>query len=322
MADMAILGVTGTEEVLYGRLVDAPPSTVADLAQDLAICQAIHVSGALPAGVCRANCEILGERGAVERELAEVLERLVAKGLVTKQPGEPARFCAVAPDLALEVLLREREQRLREARARIDELATAYRAHTGAPTATLIEVVTGEAAVRQRIAQLHRAARHELRILEKGPLPLPLLGKVVVRAVCENIDNQEGVRVLPAVPIRLYLTDDRLALLPLGTGPDPPDSAVILHPCGLFDALAALFEALWARALPAFGSPEESSADEDNRQRLVALLLSGLTDDAIARQLGVGHRTVQRQLAALMRELGATTRFQAGAQAARRVLGH
>lgn len=45
---------------------------------------------------------------------------------------------------------------------------------------------------------------------------------------------------------------------------------------------------------------------------LIPLLASGLTDRAIARQLDISFRTVQRRVHRLMRELGADTRFQAG----------
>jgi DNA-binding NarL/FixJ family response regulator len=61
--------------------------------------------------------------------------------------------------------------------------------------------------------------------------------------------------------------------------------------------------------------------DEEAEARLLtSLLLSGLADGQIARELGVSPRTAQRKLAALMQELGAQTRFQAGAQAALRDL--
>jgi DNA-binding CsgD family transcriptional regulator len=55
---------------------------------------------------------------------------------------------------------------------------------------------------------------------------------------------------------------------------------------------------------------------EIDEQRLLTLLLSGLTDTAIARQLGAAHRTVQRHVASLMRDLGAHSRFQIGIRAA------
>jgi DNA-binding NarL/FixJ family response regulator len=40
----------------------------------------------------------------------------------------------------------------------------------------------------------------------------------------------------------------------------------------------------------------------------------------IARQVRISQRTVERRLRAIMDELGATTRFQAGVQAAKRGL--
>lgn len=52
-------------------------------------------------------------------------------------------------------------------------------------------------------------------------------------------------------------------------------------------------------------------------RQIVSLLYVGLTDAAIARQLGMGHRTVQRRLQSLMVEVGAATRFQLGWRAAR-----
>ncbi|HZE50859.1 MAG TPA: helix-turn-helix transcriptional regulator, partial [Jatrophihabitantaceae bacterium] len=96
-------------------------------------------------------------------------------------------------------------------------------------------------------------------------------------------------------------------------------SAVIVHAPALLAALSTLFEGLWERALPMHmpATPVQAgrraSVDE---HRLITLLLSGLTDEAIARQLALGYRTVQRHIAGLMSKLGAHTRFQAGVQAA------
>lgn len=187
-------------------------------------------------------------------------------------------------------------------------------------------MVTGRAAVEQRINQVRHAARYERRTLEKAPhiaFDPPPVGQVASRTLyeagsfpatgtAEPSDDPNPVRVLSTLPVRLYIADDRLALLLLDNAPEPLSSAVVLHPCGMFDALTLLFETLWARAVPA----QPTAASE----HLVTLLLSGLTDDAIARQLGIGERTVQRQIAGLLWTLGATTRFQAGAQAALRTL--
>jgi DNA-binding NarL/FixJ family response regulator len=69
------------------------------------------------------------------------------------------------------------------------------------------------------------------------------------------------------------------------------------------------------RESPEEVAPGRSTAED---RRIIALLLSGLTDEAIARQLGVSYRTARRRIAALIERLGVHTRFQAGVQAALR----
>ncbi|MFE7044363.1 hypothetical protein ACFU9X_34540 [Streptomyces atratus] len=51
-------------------------------------------------------------------------------------------------------------------------------------------------------------------------------------------------------------------------------------------------------------------------RQIVSLLYVGPTDVAMARQLGMGHRTVQRRVQSLMAEVDAAIRFQSGWQAA------
>ena len=51
---------------------------------------------------------------------------------------------------------------------------------------------------------------------------------------------------------------------------------------------------------------------------LLALVAAGATDDVIARQLGISPRTLRRRLHDLFDELGASNRFHAGVEAARR----
>jgi DNA-binding CsgD family transcriptional regulator len=133
----------------------------------------------------------------------------------------------------------------------------------------------------------------------------------------------EQARVLPDVPTKMALVDDRVAILPLssGSGPDPSPSFVILHRSAVLDALSALFETLWTVALP-FRLEGVESADPDpdhlssEERLLVSLLTAGLPDEAIARQTGVSYRTLQRRLRALMERAHAQTRFQLGIHAA------
>lgn len=75
----------------------------------------------------------------------------------------------------------------------------------------------------------------------------------------------------------------------------------------LVEALAQLFHLLWEQAHPLVPEPVDDGVTEAD-QRLVAMLASGMKDDAIARQLNVSSRTVGRRVADLMEMLGARTR--------------
>ncbi|MFE7393699.1 response regulator transcription factor [Streptomyces sp. NPDC057582] len=59
-------------------------------------------------------------------------------------------------------------------------------------------------------------------------------------------------------------------------------------------------------------------APTDDTRQLLTYLSGGLTDESIARELGVSERTVARRIARLQEVLGAQTRFQLGVQASRR----
>jgi DNA-binding NarL/FixJ family response regulator len=89
------------------------------------------------------------------------------------------------------------------------------------------------------------------------------------------------------------------------------------------DALSALFEMYWDRALPLhvndgraeLAGPSSDTAPSEDDRHLLVLLVGGLTDQEIAAQLGISDRTVRRGVRAMMSRLDAATRFQAGYQA-------
>ncbi|MCS5732357.1 helix-turn-helix domain-containing protein [Herbiconiux daphne] len=68
------------------------------------------------------------------------------------------------------------------------------------------------------------------------------------------------------------------------------------------------------------GSPAELPWRAATREEkaILALIATGMKDESIARQLGMSPRSLRRRSHELMVELGATNRFQAGAEAARR----
>jgi sugar-specific transcriptional regulator TrmB/DNA-binding CsgD family transcriptional regulator len=139
----------------------------------------------------------------------------------------------------------------------------------------------------------------------------------------------EVAHVSPELPMKLAIADRRLAIMPLivnaptHNAPSQVESAVVVHQSSLLDALATLFAAFWDRSLPLSFSAEAgkelgTEEDDEERELLLSLLTAGLTDEAIAHQLGISIRTVRRRVRHLMDQLGVITRFQAGVQAAKR----
>ena len=133
--------------------------------------------------------------------------------------------------------------------------------------------------------------------------------------VRQRIDAGERVRVMPQVPTRLAVLGTEAAVLPEWWG-SPKGQRLVVRQPALVRALRELFDLLWERAQVPPGSSE--AAESDGPRQLAALLARGLVDDQIARTLGCSVRTVRRRVSDLMAELGASSRFEAGALAAHR----
>ncbi|WP_020578070.1 helix-turn-helix domain-containing protein [Actinopolymorpha alba] len=153
-----------------------------------------------------------------------------------------------------------------------------------------------------------------------------------------SIQNGEEIRVVDALPIKLLIADRSLALVPLMTVDGTADhrvqhGAVMVHESGLLDGLIALFEGAWERAAPLRLGADVARRDDppdrvgdgltgltgvtDLDGRILALLLAGFTDQAVAKQLDISTRTMQRRLRVLMDLSGTRTRLQLGWYAAR-----
>ncbi|MGH2747193.1 MAG: helix-turn-helix domain-containing protein [Actinomycetota bacterium] len=134
----------------------------------------------------------------------------------------------------------------------------------------------------------------------------------------------EQARTMSGLPMKMSIVDRRIALLPLNIhAPDQEMESALIQPSALLDALVTLFEALWERALPlALHADASHEAGEDDLsprdQNILSLVSGGLSDESVARQLGVGVRTVQRRMNLLMERLNARSRFQAALLAAKK----
>ncbi len=141
--------------------------------------------------------------------------------------------------------------------------------------------------------------------------------------VGESVHRGEQVRVVDSVPLRLVIADGRLAVVSEHDPADPMGAgAMLVRPSSLLDGLVALFELLWLHGHPlVVGARSErvgSAAFDEVDRKVLGLLLAGLTDRSVGRQLGLSLRTVQRRARALMDTAGVGTRVQLGYEAARR----
>lgn len=272
----------------------------------------------------------------------DVLEQMLVLGIVRHLPGDV--WQAVAPDLAVEALIAAREEQNRRARADVGPLMELYLRNRGEELAdnAFVETVTGVSAVRELWHTLLNGARDEVCVLDQPPYVTPLGEHVAledetrqrdvqwrvvydrsavdlpgrVTEIIELVAAGERARVTPTLPFKLAVIDTHAAVLPVANG-DVVDKVLLIRPSALLDVLRSTFELYWDKGIPfSPGGIYAAAADVD--PNLLGLLAAGLTDESIARQLGLAPRTVQRRVRQLMDRCGAQTRFQAGVQAMRR----
>jgi DNA-binding CsgD family transcriptional regulator/sugar-specific transcriptional regulator TrmB len=280
---------------------------------------------------------------------ALVLMALEAAGLAERDASGDGRFHPMPPDLAFETVLLDRARQLHEARVLVHSLTAQY-SHAAAGRGRdgrVVEVISDHQAALTSWREAHASAQEQVRAAEvppyleaqtePNPIEVELLSRGVTHRVLydtsvaglagrfdelkDGIHRGEQARVLTGVPLRALIVDDRLALLPARSGRMLSDGLLLVRPSNLLHALSSLFELLWERAVPLrfsdIGQREAEGNDEDLDRLILKLLAIGLTDRAVARQLNLSQRTVQRHVATLMTRLGARTRLQAGVQGIR-----
>ena len=110
-------------------------------------------------------------------------------------------------------------------------------------------------------------------------------------------------RLLPNVPDEFILLDWRAVIV---RGPD--DSQWLMERGDVVATATRMWNDAVRRA-----TPVTQLGTLTHRQRRVAVLMTrGITDAAIARDLGVSHRTIASEAAVIIKALGARSRFEAG----------
>ncbi|MEV8306598.1 helix-turn-helix domain-containing protein [Streptomyces flavidovirens] len=279
-----------------------------------------------------------------EADTERALRRLERQGLAARSSARTGRWVAAPPGVALGALLTRQRHELEQAELTAALLAEEYRAEADEPAVhDLVEVVTGASAVAHRFVQLRLGAAEEVCALVTGnPAAVSAMDDeaqeraatrgVTYRVVLERevltlpsgiaelsaaLGRDEQVRVVEKIPTRLVVVDRTVAMVPLtGRGAEP--AALVVHASGLLQSLTGLFEAVWREALPLRLGVDGRAAEEGQPGpdatdlEVLSLLLAGMTDASVAKQLELGLRTVQRRVKGLMELAGVTTRLQLG----------
>ena len=128
----------------------------------------------------------------------------------------------------------------------------------------------------------------------------------------------EQIRLLPYTTREIDVFGDQAAIVS-SRWEGLSGSMILIHAPAMVFILKELFERYWERSVP-FSLVSGDGEGPDRRARILELLMMGAKDESIARALNISLRTVRRRISELLDELGATTRFQAGMEAARRGL--
>ncbi|MDH6116769.1 DNA-binding CsgD family transcriptional regulator/sugar-specific transcriptional regulator TrmB [Kitasatospora sp. GAS204A] len=317
---LASLGLDVASEAVYRAMLAHPQDDVAALVQRL---------------------------GVSEDSVRQALDTLSELALLRPSHERQGELRAVSPDVGMEILMARQQAELAAQQLRIEasraaaaQLIAEYAELRPASTHPGVEQLVGLDQIRDRLVTVGRELHTEVMTFAPGgghteadiaaakPLDQDLLDRGIrmrtvyldsVRnspATVEYVNWLAGlggeVRTVPALPTRMIVADRTTAIIPV-SGDDAAAGAVVLTGHGTLAALCALFESVWAGAQPlGEAAPKGTNGLSPQEATAIRLLADGLTDEAIAKRLGVSHRTARRLATELMERLGARSRFEAG----------
>jgi DNA-binding CsgD family transcriptional regulator len=288
--------------------------------------------------------------GLDEGAVASAITTLTASQLI-RQADTPTGVVAIDPSLAVETHIVRAERELAEQaeelaalRTQIPGLAADYaRGRALAGDQPGFEIVTGLDPVRRQLeiaaevavdtsrsvyfaatltALLH-ATSADTAMLQRGVTQMSIVPSEALEdpqfytELARRSRNGELIRMLPTTPTRLLIFGQDIAVLPL----DPNDlalGAMFIRVSGLVDVLIFFFDQLWTTATPLFATESGAGAPSGRTARVLELLAAGTKDERIARTIGVGVRTIRRDIADLKDSLGVASRAELVGAAIRR----
>lgn len=267
--------------------------------------------------------------------------------LVTEAAGEPGMARVVPPETAafsvlapMEAAVADGQRALRATQAVFSTFSQLYveARRSEQPPLTLLsggalisdtlEAAVGNCRVELLTAQpgggrspdlLGEALTRDLQLLARGVSQRTIYQHTVrshqaTLSYIEQITEAGGeVRTLAEVFERMIICDREVAFVPVS---DQRGVAAlqVRHP-GLVRLFAKFFDNAWARSIPV--SPDRTPARSpvattDVQRTILHAVVSGETDDSIARRLGMSRRSVAEHIRKVSTQLESTSRAQLG----------
>lgn len=301
--------------------------------------------------------EVSGRTGLGPPAVGALLSALEAKGLAYAVEESPGAYAVIPPEVALVPRLQRHAEALEQDRAVVLGLVEAYRrsARSWGPgrrsRSSAARPRCGSVCGSSRTASATRCCGSARPATWR--CPPGATGRSTTRwggACCtgsctsrptsttparwttsSGVRAGEVARAVPRLPLRMAVADRSLAVLPLSSAGTPAGprqlKTALVRESSLLEALIDLFQHYWEVAAPlrvteegqiGGAGPEDPAAPVAEDRHLLSLMVAGMTDEAIAGQLRVSKRTVQRRVQGLMNLAGVATRMQLGWHAARR----
>ncbi|MFC8718547.1 hypothetical protein [Kitasatospora sp. NPDC057198] len=289
-----------------------------------------------------------------EAEMDRIEEVLRTMHLLQPRPGDPSVLAPVSPDVAAADLVGPAEQQIRDlmqavtdVRGKLLSLTPLY--FEGRRLRNRFEafdVVTDVDTIQNMLDHLGQTCRHQLLTVQPGgarpstllPAALKSAEGMLERGVQMHTIYQHTarsdtatrsyvrevmamgaeIRTVDQVIDRMLIYDRETVFLPVRGAADEesPGAAIVREPT-LVAFVCAVFEHLWDSATPfVHDAAKTAPATDDLKQSIIRLMARGYKDEVVARRLGMSVRTCRRHISEITEELEATSRFQAGYNAA------
>jgi DNA-binding CsgD family transcriptional regulator len=295
--------------------------------------------------------DIASESELSPQAVEQAMQSLLSARLVQHGPT-PTKLLAIDPTLAVESHIVSAERQLSEKlealsalRAQLPGLADDFsRGRAAISDRPGVEIIVALEDIRRQIYLAAEGCRHEARHIyhsssvegfrDAAETDFNMMSRGVrSRAIVPGEELQDPdvyaeiitcqargdlFRTLPLVPTRLIIYDRDLAVLRV----DPNQlarGAIFVRLHSVIDLFIVMFDQMWTAADPVFTAAEgDPLAPTGRAARTLELMAIGTKDERIARALGVGARTIRRDISDLKATLGVSSRAEIVAAAIRR----